>query len=109
MDGAQRLWDEKGFWRAPGIANLYEWRLVPRVIVWALAASGAIVALPLAAMALGLIVFPLDFLLKMVGATGAAGLVGLYLEFAQASFAPSALPTWLPRAFTKARKSAIER
>ena len=40
VDGAQRLWDEKGFWRADGIDRLYEWRIVPRVIVWALAVSG---------------------------------------------------------------------
>ena len=97
VDGAQRLWDEKGFWRAPGITALYEWRIVPRVIVWALAASLAIVAAPMAAMALGLIVFPADFLLKMVGLTGASGLAGAYLQIAQAAFAPSALPTWLPR------------
>ena len=54
VDGAQRLWDEKGFWRADGIERLYEWRLVPRVIVWALAVSLAIVAVPIAAVALGL-------------------------------------------------------
>ena len=76
VDGAQRLWDDKGFWRADGIERLYEWRIVPRLIAWALAISLAIVALPIAAVALGLIVFPIDFVLKMVGVSGAAGLVG---------------------------------
>jgi len=97
VDGAQRLWDEKGFWRAEGIERLYEWRMVPRVVVWALAVSLAIVAVPIAAVALGLIVFPLDFVLKMVGVSGASGLVAAYLRLAQAAFAPEALPTWLPR------------
>jgi hypothetical protein len=97
VDGAQRLWDEKGFWRGPGVGRLYEWRLVPRFVAWALAISLAIVAVPLGAIALGLVVFPIDFLLKMVGATGAAGLVAVYLRFAEAAFAPEALPTWLPR------------
>ena len=97
VDGAQRLWDDSGFWRADGIERLYEWRIVPRVIVWALAISLAIVAIPIAAVALGLIVFPIDFVLKMVGVSGAAGLVAAYLGFAQAAFAPQALPTWLPR------------
>jgi hypothetical protein len=97
VDGAQRLWDDRGFWRADGIERLYEWRIVPRVIVWALAISLAIVAIPIAAVALGLIVFPIDFVLKMVGVSGAAGLVAAYLLFAQAAFAPQALPTWLPR------------
>ena len=97
VDGAQRLWDEKGFWRAPDVQSLYGWRAVPRAVAWALAASVAIVALPVAAVAVGLVVFPIDFLLKMVGAGGAAGLVGAYLRFAEAAFAPDMLPTWLPR------------
>jgi hypothetical protein len=97
VDGAQRLWDDKGFWRSDGIERLYEWRIVPRVIAWALAISLAIVAVPIAAVALGLIVFPIDFVLKMVGVSGASGAVAAYLRFAQAAFAPQALPTWLPR------------
>jgi hypothetical protein len=70
---------------------------VARIIVWALAAAGAVVAVPIAVMAAGLIVFPLDFLLKILGAGGAGGLVGAYLLVAQEGFASSALPTWLPR------------
>jgi hypothetical protein len=96
VDGAQRLWDEKGFWRAPGIERLYRWRVAPRLIAWALAVSLALVAVPIGAVALGLVVFPIDFLLKMVGANGGA-LVGAYVPFAQSAFAPGALPTWLPR------------
>jgi patatin-like phospholipase len=97
VDGAQRLWDDKGFWRADGVERLYQWRLVPQLIVWALAVSLAIVAIPIAAVALGLIVFPIDFLLKIVGVGRAAGLVGAYVRLAEAAFAPEALPTWLPR------------
>jgi hypothetical protein len=97
VDGAQRLWDEKGFWRAPDVQSLYRWRVVPLVVAWSLAVSLAIVAVPIAAVAVGLVVFPIDFLLKIVGAGGAAGLVGAYLRFAEAAFAPEALPTWLPR------------
>lgn len=97
IDGAQRLWDEKGFWQAPVVASLYGFRAVVRIVCWALAASAAIVAVPMAAMGIGLIVFPIDFLLKMVGAGGSAGLTGMYLRLAEAAFAPTALPTWLPR------------
>jgi hypothetical protein len=97
VDGAQRLWDDKGFWRAEGVGRLYEWRLIPRLIVWSLAISLAIVAVPIAAVAAGLVVFPIDFVLKMVGVSGASGLVAAYLRLAQAAFAPEALPTWLPR------------
>jgi hypothetical protein len=97
VDGAQRLWDEKGFWRAPEVRSLYGWRAVARLIGWALASSVVIVAAPIAAVAVGLVVFPIDFLLKMVGAGGAGGLVAAYLRFAEAAFAADALPTWLPR------------
>ena len=49
LDGAQRLWDEKGFWRAPAVRTLYPWRRLLRVAAWALALSVAIVALPIGA------------------------------------------------------------
>src|SRR2546429_687012 len=46
--------------------------------------------------ALVLVVFPIDFVLKMIG-LGAPGLVGSYLDVAQRAFAPEGFPTWLPR------------
>ena len=97
IDGAQRLWDDKGFWRAPAVQSLYAWRFGARFALWSLVLALAIVATPIAAVALGLIVFPLDFLLKLTGVGGATGLVAAYLHAAQSAFAPEALPTWLPR------------
>jgi len=97
VDGSQRLWDDKGFWRAPDVESLYAWRAMPRAIFWAIAVTVAIVVLPIAAVAIGLVVYPIDFVMKMVGSGGAAGLVGSYLRFAESAFAPEALPTWLPR------------
>jgi hypothetical protein len=97
IDGVQRLWDERGFWRAPGVAALYAWRPALRVSAWALAVSLALVAAPLAFMAAGLVVFPLDFLLSMTGLPDGRRLVGGYLAFAEWAMAPAALPTWVPR------------
>ncbi len=97
VDGSQRLWDEKGLWRSPAVAQLYEWRLAPRAVAWLLGLAVAGVLTPIVAIALGLIVFPVDFLLKMVGGAGAPGWVDGYVAFAQSAFAPGALPTWLPR------------
>ena len=97
VDGASRLWDEKGFWRSPSIAALYQWRRIPKVMMGALAVAAAIVVIPIVAVAFGLIVFPIDFVLKIVGLGGAKGLVGWYTAMADAAFAPSMLPTWLPR------------
>ena len=97
VDGGQRLWDEKGFWRSPAVERLYGWRAVPQCAAWALVAAVAIVAVPLAAVAAGLIVFPIDFFLKIIGGAGAPGLVAGYVALADTAFAPAALPTWLPR------------
>ena len=97
IDGAQQLWDEKGFWRARAVRSLYPWRPTLRLAAWAVVVALAIVAVPIGVVALGAIVFPIDFLARMVGAGGATGLVGAYVRLAQSAFAPSAFPTWLPR------------
>src|SRR5215467_13361447 len=94
VDGAPRLWDEKGFWRVPSVKSLYDWRLAPRIVVAAIGIAFALVAVPVAVVTLGLVVFPIDFILKMVGVTAASGLVGAYVRAAQSAFAPEALPTW---------------
>jgi hypothetical protein len=96
VDGSQRLSDDNGFWRAPAVSRFYAWRPLVRVALAAVLASVAIVLAPLAAMAAGLIVFPIDFVLKMVGVSG-GGLVSWYLGVADTLFAPTGLPTWLPR------------
>ncbi|MEO8259753.1 MAG: patatin-like phospholipase family protein [Acidobacteriota bacterium] len=96
VDGAQRLWDDKGFWRDRAVSALYPWRMLLRVAAWALALSAAIVALPIGTIAVGLVVYPIDFVWRMVGSRS-EGLVGRYLAFTQAAFAPGGLPTWLPR------------
>ena len=96
IDGSARLWEPGGFWRAPHADRLYGWRLPVRVVIWAVVASALLVFLPLAAIAAGLIVFPVDFLLQMIGGSGAA-LTTRYLAVAETAFAPQGLPTWLPR------------
>jgi hypothetical protein len=64
---------------------------------WGLALAVAIVAGPIAVMVLGLVVFPIDFIAKMLGLGRAGGLATVYLRTAEAAFAPEGLPTWLPR------------
>jgi predicted acylesterase/phospholipase RssA len=100
IDGAQRLWDHHGFWRSGAgsspLGSLYRWSPVARVTAAAIAAAFAVVVVPLIFMVAGLVVFPLDFLLKLVGGD-AAELVEAYLMVATAGSAPAALPTWLPR------------
>src|SRR5262245_31792733 len=97
VDGVQKLWDDAGFWSARGVRQLYPWRPVLQLVALALLVSVALVALPLGAMAAGLVVFPIDFVLKMAGLSAANGLVERYLGLAASAFAPDGLPTWLPR------------
>ena len=97
IDGGQKLWGEKGFWDPDGVKHLYDWRPSLKLAVWALAASLAIVVLPLAVIAIGAVVFPFDFVIRMFGLGGASGLTGFYTRFADRMFEPAVLPTWLPR------------
>src|SRR5947207_15927127 len=43
IDGAQRLWDDKGFWRSPAVRSFYPWRPLMRAAAWAAALSLALV------------------------------------------------------------------
>jgi hypothetical protein len=96
IDGAPRLWDGRGFWRSPVVARLYPWDPVLQWLAFAVAAAAIATLVPLAAMAAGLVVFPLDFVLTMVGLSD-GGLVDRYVATARAAFASTGLPTWLPR------------
>ena len=96
VDGTHRLWDERGFWRSNAIGTLYPWQSTLRYLVWAVVISVAVVVVPLFAMVVGLVVFPVDFVLKMLG-SGAGGLTASYVRLVDAVFAPPGLPTWLPR------------
>lgn len=98
IDAAPQLWEPKGLWSGAEVRGFYGWLRVWRVVGWALGLAGAIVCLPVLAAALGLLVYPVDFLVRMTGAGGTAGLVGAYVRAVDAAFAPSMLPTWLPRA-----------
>jgi hypothetical protein len=97
VDSAHRLWDDKGFWRSRATRTLYPWRRVIRVGAAVLFISIALVAVPIVAAALGLIVYPIDFVLKMVGIGRTGGLIDLYLRAMHAAFAAEGFPTWLPR------------
>ena len=94
VDGAQRRWDERGFWRGPGARHMYVWQPALRFAVLCLAAAVLVIAIPLAAVAAGLVVFPLDFVLKLFGASGVAD---WYVGVVQSALSPGMLPTWLPR------------
>jgi hypothetical protein len=98
MDGSARLWDEKGLWRVAGAQRYYRWRSSLRIAGWALAACGAILALPLAILALAAIVALCGMLLTFIGlARAGTAVTNAYAAWTQQLFAPDALPTVVPR------------
>lgn len=98
MDGGARLWDEKGIWRTPAAKHYYRWRASLRIAGWALAACGAILAIPLAVLAIAVAIALVGMLLTFVG-LGQAGTAATaaYASWTQQLFAPAALPTAVPR------------
>jgi hypothetical protein len=107
VDGSHRLWEENGYWRGRDIHRVYPWSPGVRTVAWALAAAAALVALPLLAVAAGSIVFPVDFVLKMLGLGAGGGLASWYLGLARGALEPEALPTWLPRLVVLVMGAAI--
>jgi hypothetical protein len=98
MDGAARLWDENGLWRGASARRFYRWRRSLRVAGWALAIAVAILALPLALLAIAALVALAGMMLTFggFGAIG-SGATALYSRWIETLFAPSVLPTIVPR------------
>jgi hypothetical protein len=97
VDGTERLWQARGLWRVPEVARLYQWRWPFRTIFALLALLALVLAVPLALAALVVPIYPVGLLLGMAGLDGGAAVVGGYVRLVARSFAPDALPTWLPR------------
>ena len=107
VDGASRLWDEKGLWRAPAISDLYRWRWPIRVILVLTAAIIGLLVSPLLFLAVAVVVYPIGLLLGMAGLDAGAALLRRYSDLLAAAFAPTALPTWLPRLIALAVIAAL--
>jgi hypothetical protein len=100
IDGAERLWQTRGLWRVPAVANLYRWRWPVRILQVLIGILAIVVAVPLALAALIVPVYPIGLLLGMLGLESGAALLDGYTRLVGRSFAPEALPTWLPRLIT---------
>jgi hypothetical protein len=99
IDGGTGLWSPDGLWRSPGTARYYRVRAAIRAAVWALASSLSVVLLPFVALAAGLVVYVIAFLLRLVGASSGGWLLRNYTSLVETAFDPGFLPTVLPRAF----------
>jgi hypothetical protein len=97
IDGASRLFDPKGLWRGPAVARLYSWRWSVRVLFTLVAVLIGVLVSPIVFLTLGFIVYLAGLLLGMAGLELGAALLRQYADLLVAAFAPTALPTWLPR------------
>jgi hypothetical protein len=98
MDGGARLWDDNGVWRRSGAARFYRWRRPLRVAGWAMAAAGAILLLPVALLVVAMLIALTGMLLTFVGLESAGTAAnGAYSRWIETLFAPTAVPTYVPR------------
>jgi hypothetical protein len=75
VDAAPRLWEANGLWLGKqAVAGLYEWRLVWRLAGWALVAACVSLFLPIAALILGAVVYPLLLLFELLAPVAAGAL-----------------------------------
>lgn len=100
VDGASRLWDPRGLWGVPVVADLYAWRLPIRLLGGLLIAIALVLLAPALLLALAMLIYPLGLLLGMLGLDAGAAVVQAYVRLLASLFHPGALPTWLPRIVT---------
>jgi hypothetical protein len=98
MDGSARLWDDNGLWRGASARRFYRWRRSLRVAGWALAVAAAILALPLALLAVAALIALAGMILTFVGFGGlGSAATALYGRWVETLFSPAVLPTVVPR------------
>jgi hypothetical protein len=97
-DGGARLWEAGGLWRHRRVARFYRWRARIRWIALATSAALSVVLVPLAVLGLGLLSYPLAFLLGVAGLDSGRSIVAGYSRVVTTVFEPSFLPEVLPRA-----------
>ena len=98
IEGGPALWGQEGFWRQKAVAGIYAWRIALRALGWAGAAALALVLVPLAGLAGGLVVYPASLLLGLAGVGAGRTLAESYAAFVRDAFSPGGLASWVPRA-----------
>jgi hypothetical protein len=98
IDGGATLWQPDGLWASRRASSYYRVRPAIRVAAWSLAAAWSVVLLPFVALAAAVVVYPVAFLLRLVGSSSGGRLASGYRALADLAFDPAYLPSVLPRA-----------
>jgi hypothetical protein len=97
IDGGARLWEANGIWPSPLARRLYNWKPAVRVAARFGFVIAVLLAVPILVLSLGLIAYPIGFLLTLVGLSAGPALTAVFSGWLQSMFAPEHLPTALPR------------
>jgi hypothetical protein len=98
IDGGGRLWHPDGLWSRRRASKYYRVRPAVRVAAWSLAAAWGVVLVPLLGLLGALVVYPLGFLLRLLGADSGTAVARGYHALIDTAFDPAFLPSVLPRA-----------
>ncbi|MDO8834388.1 MAG: hypothetical protein Q7V01_02275 [Vicinamibacterales bacterium] len=97
VDGGSRLWAGDGAWAQKDVARFYGWRPAVRALAWAATAALATAVMPMAALALGTLVYLGAFLAGLLQLTAATELADWYTALVHDAFLPGRLTTWIPQ------------
>ena len=97
VDGEASLWQDGGVWRSPGIVRLYDWRGTLKAALRTLAVALLALCVPLIALVGAAIVYPVAFLLGLVGVDAGGSMAAWYAALLDTLFHPEGLPLLLPR------------
>jgi hypothetical protein len=100
IDGGARLWEPDGIWRAGRAPGLYAWKIPLRLAAWLAVLLVLVLLIPLIVLAAGLVLYPVGFLLTLLGLTAGGELIAGYSAWLQVAFASANLPTIVPRVVT---------
>lgn len=107
IDGASQLWEAQGLWRGREVRRVYRCRPALRASAWAAVAALSVVFVPFLLLALGLLVYPVAFLLGVIGLSSGSALARAYADAAVRLFGPGFLPDVLPKALVVALTALV--
>jgi hypothetical protein len=98
IDGGSRLWEPAGVWKDPTASRFYGWRQPLLLAGYAALAAGLVLLLPLALLAAAVVAGLFGLALALIGFESAGTVVtNTFTSWVATLFAPSALPTVVPR------------
>jgi len=107
IDAAPKTWEDGGLWRRKPPVRFYGWRPALQAAAVLALLAAAVLLVPLLVLATGLVAYPASFLVQMISVDSGIRIAMAYTAMIAAAFAPSALPTVIPRLVTLLLASAF--